>query len=170
MLAAVRGQLVARLTQSTCQQHMVLHPLSAATSVCFNLQGWCWPQHSSHWGNRTASGRCLSGSHTHTARAGFLIFALLYIWFTVLFLPTSTLLAACAGAIYGMLVAIPLVALCGGVLGETVSFLLGRLLLRNWVREWAADCWPNLVTALNAALKEDGWKLVALLRDITSGV
>jgi uncharacterized membrane protein YdjX (TVP38/TMEM64 family) len=97
--------------------------------------------------------------HTHTA-AGFFIFALLYIWFTVLFLPPA-LLAACAGAIYGFLVAIPLVWVCA-VLGETVSFLLGRFLLRNWVRELTAD-WP-MWTALNAALREDGWKLVALLR------
>eukprot|EP00878_Enallax_costatus_P004668 GHUV01004916.1.p1 GENE.GHUV01004916.1~~GHUV01004916.1.p1 ORF type:complete len:449 (+),score=138.08 GHUV01004916.1:667-2013(+) len=91
---------------------------------------------------------------------GFVIFALLYIWFTVLFLPPA-LLAACAGAIYGFLVAIPLVWFCA-VLGETVSFLLGRFLLKKWVAELTAD-WP-MWTALNAALKEDGWKLVALLR------
>lgn len=46
--------------------------------------------------------------------------------------------------------------------GETVSFLLGRFLLRKWVSELTAD-WP-LWAALNAALREDGWKLVLLLR------
>eukprot|EP00879_Flechtneria_rotunda_P020066 GHRR01021102.1.p1 GENE.GHRR01021102.1~~GHRR01021102.1.p1 ORF type:complete len:213 (+),score=12.16 GHRR01021102.1:520-1158(+) len=91
---------------------------------------------------------------------GFLIFSLLYVWFTVLFLPPA-LLAACAGGLYGFLVAVPLVWVCA-VLGETVSFLLGRFLLRRWVRELTSD-WP-MWTALNAALKEDGWKLVALLR------
>lgn len=97
--------------------------------------------------------------HEHRA-AGFFIFGLLYIWFTVLFLPPA-LLAACAGAIYGFLGAIPLVWVCA-VLGETVSFLLGRFLLKKWVAELTSD-WPMWL-ALNAALKEDGWKLVALLR------
>lgn len=46
--------------------------------------------------------------------------------------------------------------------GETVSFLLGRFLLRKWVAELTAD-WP-MWAALNAALREDGWKLVLLLR------
>jgi uncharacterized membrane protein YdjX (TVP38/TMEM64 family) len=48
--------------------------------------------------------------HSHRV-AGFIIFCLLYIWFTVLFLPPA-LLAACAGAIYGFLPAIPLVSVC----------------------------------------------------------
>lgn len=82
--------------------------------------------------------------HQHRV-AGFVIFCLLYIWFTVLFLPPA-LLAACAGAIYGFLVAIPLVWLCA-VLGETVSFLLGRFLLKSWVKELTAD-WP-MWTALD---------------------
>lgn len=47
-------------------------------------------------------------------------------------------------------------------MGETVSFLLGRFLLRKWVAELTAD-WP-MWAALNAALREDGWKLVLLLR------
>ena len=47
-------------------------------------------------------------------------------------------------------------------IGETVSFLLGRFLLRKWVAELTAD-WP-MWAALNAALREDGWKLVLLLR------
>ncbi|KAF6253530.1 snare associated Golgi protein-domain-containing protein [Scenedesmus sp. NREL 46B-D3] len=97
--------------------------------------------------------------HSHRI-AGFVIFCLLYIWFTVLFLPPA-LLAACAGAIYGFLPAIPLVWVCA-VVGETVSFLLGRFLLKRWVKELTAD-WP-MWTALDAALSEDGWKLVALLR------
>lgn len=97
--------------------------------------------------------------HEHRA-AGFFIFGLLYVWFTVLFLPPA-LLAACAGAIYGFLVATPVVWVCA-VVGETVSFLLGRFLLKKWVAELTAD-WP-MWAALNAALSEDGWKLVALLR------
>lgn len=45
--------------------------------------------------------------HENTA-AGLVIFGLLYIWFTVMFLPPA-LLAACAGALYGFLLAIPIV-------------------------------------------------------------
>lgn len=97
--------------------------------------------------------------HGHTV-AGCVIFALLYTAFTICFLPPA-LLAACAGAIYGLLPAMPLVWLCA-IVGETVSFLLGRFLLRRWVAELTAG-WPMWL-ALNAALKEDGWKLVGLLR------
>jgi len=57
----------------------------------------------------------------------------------------------------------PTVAVCQpSQVGETVSFLLGRFLLRKWVAELTAD-WP-MWAALNAALREDGWKLVLLLR------
>jgi uncharacterized membrane protein YdjX (TVP38/TMEM64 family) len=55
----------------------------------------------------------------------------------------------------------PQVWVCA-VFGETVSFLLGRFLLKKWVKELTAD-WP-MWSALDAALSEDGWKLVALLR------
>jgi len=42
---------------------------------------------------------------------GLIIFGLLYVWFTVMFLPPA-LLAACAGALYGILRAIPVVWVC----------------------------------------------------------
>lgn len=51
--------------------------------------------------------------HKHTI-AGLVIFALLYVWFTVMFLPPA-LLAACAGALYGLLKAIPVVWFCAVV-------------------------------------------------------
>jgi hypothetical protein len=57
---------------------------------------------------------------------------------------------------------LPLLCLLCLQLGETVSFLLGRFLLRKWVAELTSD-WP-MWAALNAALMEDGWKLVLLLR------
>uniref|UniRef100_A0A383WAN4 VTT domain-containing protein n=1 Tax=Tetradesmus obliquus TaxID=3088 RepID=A0A383WAN4_TETOB len=110
-------------------------------------------------GRRDNLHKVLLWVHSHRV-AGFAIFCLLYVWFTVLFLPPA-LLAACAGAIYGLGPAIPLVWVCA-VVGETVSFLLGRFLLKKWVKELTAD-WP-MWTALDAALSEDGWKLVALLR------
>jgi uncharacterized membrane protein YdjX (TVP38/TMEM64 family) len=78
----------------------------------------------------------------------------------VLLLPPSPL-AICAGAIFGL----PLGTLCSwlpALIGESVAFLLGRFLLRGWVRALTA-AWPTW-RALEAALREDGWKLVALLR------
>lgn len=55
--------------------------------------------------------------HEHTA-AGLIIFGLLYVWFTVMFLPPA-LLAACAGALYGVLLAIPIVWACA-IVSEAV--------------------------------------------------
>lgn len=59
-------------------------------------------------GRRDNLHKVLLWVHSHRV-AGFAIFCLLYVWFTVLFLPPA-LLAACAGAIYGLGPAIPLVS------------------------------------------------------------
>lgn len=61
--------------------------------------------------------------HEHTV-AGLVIFGLLYVWFTVMFLPPA-LLAACAGALYGLLKAIPVVWACA-VVSSTMSAQGGR--------------------------------------------
>lgn len=61
--------------------------------------------------------------HEHTV-AGLVIFGLLYVWFTVMFLPPA-LLAACAGALYGLLKAIPVVWACAVVSSSTCQHRAG---------------------------------------------
>ena len=78
----------------------------------------------------------------------------------VVFLPVA-LPAICAGAIWGLWLG-TLFVVIAAILGETLAFLLGRFLLRKYVHKWTSEwAWWQ---ALNAALKVDGWKLVALLR------
>lgn len=62
--------------------------------------------------------------HEHTV-AGLVIFGLLYVWFTVMFLPPA-LLAACAGALYGLLKAIPVVWACAVVSSTCQQHRPGR--------------------------------------------
>jgi hypothetical protein len=64
-------------------------------------------------GRRDNLHKVLLWVHEHTV-AGLAIFGLLYVWFTVMFLPPA-LLAACAGALYGLLRAIPVVWVCAVV-------------------------------------------------------
>lgn len=78
----------------------------------------------------------------------------------VLFLPPAVL-AVCAGAMFGLWVGV-LFVWVSATIGESIEFLLGRFLLRKWVRELTAN-W-SVWQALQAALQEDGWKLVILLR------
>jgi hypothetical protein len=87
-------------------------------------------------GRREKLHQLLTWIHEHRTR-GSLAFSALYIWFTLLLLP-SGLLAACAGAIYGLVPALPLVWVCS-VVGETSAFLLGRFLLKSWVADLTAD-------------------------------
>lgn len=71
------------------------------------------------------------------------------------------MLAIAAGALFGFWPALALIWLAC-VIGETLAFALGRHLLRAHI-EAASARWPAWV-ALEAALREDGWKLVLLLR------
>ncbi|KAF8069670.1 histone H3 [Scenedesmus sp. PABB004] len=110
-------------------------------------------------GRRDTLRDVLTWVHMHSVGGG-VIFVLIYVLFSVLLLPAA-LLAAAAGAIWGFGRALGVVWL-GAVAGETAAFVLGRFLLRRWVSALTAD-WP-LWAAVNAALRVDGWKLVALLR------
>ena len=91
---------------------------------------------------------------------GFFIFGATYVWFTVLFLPPA-ILALAAGAVFGLWMGIILVW-GSAVTGETLAFLLGRFLFRDIISQKAKH-YPTW-QALEGALKDDGWKLVALLR------
>jgi uncharacterized membrane protein YdjX (TVP38/TMEM64 family) len=91
---------------------------------------------------------------------GLAAFFVVYVLATVLGLPASplTLVAgALLGPVRGLLLVSP-----SSVAGAVAAFLLGRTLLRAWVRERTSRS-PGL-SALDAAVGRDGWRLVVLLR------
>ena len=87
-------------------------------------------------------------------------FAMLYVLITVLGLPALPLTLA-AGVVYGPLGGTLLVS-PASVLGASLAFLLGRTLLRGWVRTKIEG--NAKFQALDQAVGSEGWRLVALLR------
>lgn len=92
--------------------------------------------------------------------AGGFVFITIYVVCTVLFIPPS-ILSVAAGAVFGFWIGSALVW-TGGIIGESLSFLVGRFLFQDFVREKTRQ-YPSWL-AVEAALREDGWKVVALLR------
>lgn len=92
--------------------------------------------------------------------AGVGVFAVVYVVAAVLLLPGSMLTLA-AGFAYGPVVGTLLVSPTS-VAAATISFLLARSVARDWVgRKVARD--PRF-EAIDAAVGESGFKIVALLR------
>lgn len=91
---------------------------------------------------------------------GVLVYAGVYVIAGIAMLPGSavTLLAGFAwGPLWGVAVVSPV-----SVLTSTVAFLLGRTLLRDWVRQRVAAN-PRFA-AIDGAVGRDGFKIVLLLR------
>ena len=99
---------------------------------------------------------------------GWFVFTLVYFVATILFIP-GLILTLGAGFVFGSAFDLGLgVALgtmsvfVGASAGATVSFLLGRFLLRDWVigltKRYA------IFEALDAALEDKGFRIMALLR------
>lgn len=91
---------------------------------------------------------------------GPLALAVLYVLATLLFIPGS-LLTLAAGAMYGLLLGTVLVSVAS-TLGAASAFLIARHLARDRVREKIQGS-PKLA-AIDAAIGQQGWKIVALLR------
>jgi uncharacterized membrane protein YdjX (TVP38/TMEM64 family) len=91
---------------------------------------------------------------------GIVAFALLYVLVTALGLPALPLTLG-AGVVYGPLGGTLLVS-PASVLGASLAFLLGRTLLRGWVRTRTEG--NATFQALDQAIGREGWRLVALLR------
>jgi uncharacterized membrane protein YdjX (TVP38/TMEM64 family) len=89
---------------------------------------------------------------------GPLLFIVLYVVATVLFLPGSVLTLA-AGALFGPLWG-PVYALVGATLGAVAAFLLARHLLAHWVRERMGGWLRRVVMGVEA----EGWRFVAFAR------
>jgi uncharacterized membrane protein YdjX (TVP38/TMEM64 family) len=67
-----------------------------------------------------------------------------------------------SGALYGFWIGL-LVSWVATSLGQSLAFLLGRYLFRAPVKSYLHQTWPNFPT-IDAAMKQEGWKLVCLLR------
>lgn len=88
------------------------------------------------------------------------IFAILYILAAVLFVPGSALTLA-AGAVFGLVTGTLIVSVASTT-AAAVSFLIGRYLARDTVRQWSASN-PRF-DAIDRAIGQGGWKIIALLR------
>lgn len=91
---------------------------------------------------------------------GVVIFMVVYILGTVLFLPGS-LMTLAAGVIFGLGWGI-LIALTSATIGASFSFLIGRYLARDAISKRVER--NEKFKAVDAAIGEQGWKIVGLLR------
>ncbi|MEO5351925.1 MAG: VTT domain-containing protein [Magnetococcus sp. XQGC-1] len=89
---------------------------------------------------------------------GMVIFVLLYILATVLFLPGSVLTLA-GGALFGPWLG-GLLSLAGATLGAGIAFLLARHLAGEWVARRAA----GMLARLLEGVEREGWRFVAFVR------
>ncbi len=91
---------------------------------------------------------------------GYGVFALIYIFACVFFIPGSILTLG-AGAIYGVVRGSVLVSI-SSTLGATVAFLIGRYFARDWI---SAKIGSNRkFSAVDSAVASEGWKIVGLTR------
>ncbi len=91
---------------------------------------------------------------------GPMVFVGIYIVATVLMIPGSTLTLV-AGAVFGLWIGTAVVSL-GSTMGVAMTFLIGRYLARDRVAGMV-KAYP-LFRAVDGALGQGGWKVVALLR------
>jgi uncharacterized membrane protein YdjX (TVP38/TMEM64 family) len=91
---------------------------------------------------------------------GSLIFILLYVLATVLFVPGSILTLG-AGFVFGVVRGSILVSV-SATLGATCAFLVGRYLVRGWVAR-RIEGNPKF-KAIDEAVAREGWKIVGLTR------
>ena len=91
---------------------------------------------------------------------GPVLFVLIYVVATVLFVPGSALTLG-AGALFGVGVGSALVSV-GATLGATAAFLVGRYLARDWVAQKIAG--HTAFAAIDRAVADEGWKIVGLTR------
>jgi|SRR5581483_2662709 len=91
---------------------------------------------------------------------GILVFGIVYIVATVFLVPVSVLTVV-AGLAFGLAIGFPLVAV-SATIGATLAFLIARYLVHKRVESLVATR-PKF-KAVKAAVSEEGWKVVGLLR------
>jgi uncharacterized membrane protein YdjX (TVP38/TMEM64 family) len=91
--------------------------------------------------------------------AGFLAFGAAYVFAAVLLIPVWPL-SVTGGLVFGLwgFLVVPVSA----TLGASAAFLISRYLARGTIRSWLAR--RPRYGAVDKAIKEEGWKIVALLR------
>ena len=102
----------------------------------------------------------LAASARSSGWIGVALFVLAYVSSTAAVLPGSVLTLAAGfayGPVWGLAIASP-----ASVLGATTAFILGRTMLRGWVRRRVGGA-PWL-RAVEGAVARDGFRLVLLLR------
>ena len=87
------------------------------------------------------------------------LFSVIYIFATSLSLPGAAVLTLAAGNIFGLAVGIPLVSFSSTV-GATLSFLISRFLLRNWMEKRFA----RQSNAINQGVQKEGGFYLFTLR------
>lgn len=92
--------------------------------------------------------------------AGMGVFAGLYVFACVFFIPGS-LLTLGAGAIYGVVIGSLLVSV-SSILGATAAFLVGRYVARSWIAKKIDG--NARFSAIDNAVADEGWKIVGLTR------
>lgn len=91
---------------------------------------------------------------------GPILFTGIYILATVLFIPGSILTLG-AGVLFGVIKGSITVSIAA-TLGATAAFLVGRYLARGWVSKKIEG--NKKFSAIDAAVAEEGWKIVGLTR------
>ncbi len=94
---------------------------------------------------------------------GWVAFALAQTVVAVVGVLPASLIGIASGAVYGVWLGFALS--CAGTLcGGWIAFALARSLLRPWVARHIASRAGGRVAELDAAIGQDGWRLVCLLR------
>lgn len=93
--------------------------------------------------------------------AGWLVFAGAQIVVAMLGIVPASLLGIAAGATYGIPLGF-LPSAAGTLIGGWIAFWLSRSLLREWISARLAN--TSRRARLDAAIAQDGWRLVCLLR------
>lgn len=91
---------------------------------------------------------------------GLIAFVALYVVASIIFLPASVLTLAAGGA-WGVVTGTIIVSIAS-TLAAACSFLVGRHLARDWVREKTRNM--PVFKAIESAVDEEGWKMVGLTR------
>ena len=86
------------------------------------------------------------------------IFMLIYILAPIIFLPV-TLLSIAAGVLFGPVIG-TIYSLIGATIGSTLSFLISRYLLKDWVDKKS----HQKVIMFQDLIKKEHWKFIVLLR------